>query len=218
MLQGGIFAYGVPMSAIEGVCEGSYWQPMQAWRLYVPFNLMHTIDLPFNANKLMNFISQNSELKFCFASLFCNDLQSSSWILNSLRYCGYRSVFSKSADNVWTEKHCLRCEVCRSGQEAWMVSFSKSCNSFVQYSGTVLLRFRSTVHWWWWWFCGWCGKCLRFLRINPEGRVPVIKINGDYIPDSDIIVDVLEKSYPYPPLSTCRNITCRCTPQHLCSP
>ncbi|XP_073385633.1 glutathione S-transferase DHAR2 isoform X2 [Physcomitrium patens] len=48
-----------------------------------------------------------------------------------------------------------------------------------------------------------------FLRINPEGRVPVIKINGDYIPDSDIIVDVLEKSYPYPPLSTCRNITCR---------
>jgi glutathione S-transferase len=48
-----------------------------------------------------------------------------------------------------------------------------------------------------------------FLKISPEGKVPLIKIDGKYIADSDVIVEVLEKEYPCPPLSTCPQITCR---------
>ncbi|KAG0624663.1 hypothetical protein M758_3G265400 [Ceratodon purpureus] len=57
-----------------------------------------------------------------------------------------------------------------------------------------------------------------FLKISPEGRVPLIKINGKYIPDSDVIVEVLEKEFPCPPLSTDPKITCRSVlriPQNL---
>jgi glutathione S-transferase len=58
----------------------------------------------------------------------------------------------------------------------------------------------------------WRGSCARFLKISPEGRVPLIKLNGKYIPDSDVIVEALEKEVPCPPLSTCPKITCRwCT-------
>eukprot|EP00271_Cylindrocystis_brebissonii_P013078 TRINITY_DN32652_c0_g1_i1.p1 TRINITY_DN32652_c0_g1~~TRINITY_DN32652_c0_g1_i1.p1 ORF type:complete len:343 (-),score=47.87 TRINITY_DN32652_c0_g1_i1:700-1728(-) len=35
-----------------------------------------------------------------------------------------------------------------------------------------------------------------FLDQNPEGKVPVIKYEGKWIPDSDVIVDLLEKDYP----------------------
>ncbi|KAG2319696.1 hypothetical protein Bca4012_054066 [Brassica carinata] len=41
-----------------------------------------------------------------------------------------------------------------------------------------------------------------FLDINPGGKVPVLKIDGKWVPDSDIIVNLLEKKYPEPSLKT----------------
>ncbi|CAH8357347.1 unnamed protein product [Eruca vesicaria subsp. sativa] len=41
-----------------------------------------------------------------------------------------------------------------------------------------------------------------FLDINPGGKVPVLKIDGKWVPDSDIIVGLLEKKYPEPSLKT----------------
>ncbi|KAL0651640.1 hypothetical protein Bca4012_094331 [Brassica carinata] len=41
-----------------------------------------------------------------------------------------------------------------------------------------------------------------FLDINPEGKVPVLKIDGKWVPDSDVIVSLLEKKYPEPSLKT----------------
>ncbi|XP_013394915.1 ganglioside-induced differentiation-associated protein 1-like [Lingula anatina] len=38
-----------------------------------------------------------------------------------------------------------------------------------------------------------------FLRINPEGQVPVLKHQGKYIPDSKAIMDYLEKAYDSSP-------------------
>ncbi|XAR66315.1 Glutathione dehydrogenase (ascorbate) [Bertholletia excelsa] len=40
-----------------------------------------------------------------------------------------------------------------------------------------------------------------FLEINPEGKVPVIKLDGKWVPDSDVIAGLLEEKYPSPPLS-----------------
>ncbi|CAN6896337.1 unnamed protein product [Brassica oleracea var. botrytis] len=40
-----------------------------------------------------------------------------------------------------------------------------------------------------------------FLDINPGGKVPVLKIDGKWVPDSDVIVSLLEK-YPEPSLKT----------------
>ncbi|XP_070058163.1 glutathione S-transferase DHAR2-like [Nicotiana tomentosiformis] len=41
-----------------------------------------------------------------------------------------------------------------------------------------------------------------FLEVNPEGKVPVIKFDEKWIPDSDVIVGLLEEKYPNPSLST----------------
>ncbi|MCH86379.1 dehydroascorbate reductase family protein, partial [Trifolium medium] len=41
-----------------------------------------------------------------------------------------------------------------------------------------------------------------FLEVNPEGKVPVIKFDDKWVPDSDVIVGILEDKYPEPPLAT----------------
>ncbi|XP_042011669.1 glutathione S-transferase DHAR2-like [Salvia splendens] len=41
-----------------------------------------------------------------------------------------------------------------------------------------------------------------FLEVNPEGKVPLIKFDdGKWIPDSDVIVGILEEKYPNPSLA-----------------
>ncbi|XP_058204724.1 glutathione S-transferase DHAR2-like [Rhododendron vialii] len=40
-----------------------------------------------------------------------------------------------------------------------------------------------------------------FLEVNPEGKVPVIKFDDKCIPDSDVIVGLIEEKYLNPPLS-----------------
>ncbi|KAJ4848160.1 Glutathione S-transferase dhar2 [Turnera subulata] len=41
-----------------------------------------------------------------------------------------------------------------------------------------------------------------FLEVNPEGKVPVVKFDDKWVPDSDVIVGILEEKYPEPPLVT----------------
>lgn len=41
-----------------------------------------------------------------------------------------------------------------------------------------------------------------FLEANPEGKVPVIKKDGKWIPDSDVIVGIIEEDFPEPSLVT----------------
>lgn len=41
-----------------------------------------------------------------------------------------------------------------------------------------------------------------FLKISPEGKVPVIKLDEMWIADSDVITQSLEEKYPHPPLTT----------------
>lgn len=41
-----------------------------------------------------------------------------------------------------------------------------------------------------------------FLEINPEGKVPVIKHEGKWIADSDVITQILEEKFPEPVLQT----------------
>ncbi|XP_047337280.1 glutathione S-transferase DHAR2-like [Impatiens glandulifera] len=40
-----------------------------------------------------------------------------------------------------------------------------------------------------------------FLKVNPNGKVPLIKWGNKWIADSDVIVGILEKKYPYPSLT-----------------
>ncbi|XP_050374522.1 glutathione S-transferase DHAR3, chloroplastic [Argentina anserina] len=40
------------------------------------------------------------------------------------------------------------------------------------------------------------------LKINPEGKVPVVKLDDKWIADSDVITQILEDKYPEPPLTT----------------
>lgn len=40
-----------------------------------------------------------------------------------------------------------------------------------------------------------------FLDVNPEGKVPVLKHEGKWVPDSDVIARILEEKYPEPPLA-----------------
>ncbi|XP_074286710.1 glutathione S-transferase DHAR2-like isoform X1 [Silene latifolia] len=40
-----------------------------------------------------------------------------------------------------------------------------------------------------------------FLDANPEGKVPVVKFDDKWIPDSDVIVGLLEEKYPDPSLA-----------------
>ena len=42
----------------------------------------------------------------------------------------------------------------------------------------------------------------RFLDVNPEGKVPVVKFDGKWVSDSDVIVGILEEKYPETPLTT----------------
>lgn len=42
----------------------------------------------------------------------------------------------------------------------------------------------------------------RFLKINAEGKVPVVKLDEKWVPDSDVIAQSLEEKYPDPPLRT----------------
>ncbi|XP_021295640.1 glutathione S-transferase DHAR2-like [Herrania umbratica] len=41
-----------------------------------------------------------------------------------------------------------------------------------------------------------------FLEISPEGKVPVVKFDEKWVPDSDVIVGILEEKYPEPSLKT----------------
>ncbi|CAN8300176.1 unnamed protein product [Cochlearia groenlandica] len=41
-----------------------------------------------------------------------------------------------------------------------------------------------------------------FLKISPEGKVPVVKFDEKWVPDSDVITQSLEDKYPEPPLAT----------------
>ncbi|GFP92642.1 glutathione s-transferase dhar3 chloroplastic [Phtheirospermum japonicum] len=41
-----------------------------------------------------------------------------------------------------------------------------------------------------------------FLNISPEGKVPLIKLDEKWIPDSDVIVQTLEEKFPEPSLAT----------------
>lgn len=41
-----------------------------------------------------------------------------------------------------------------------------------------------------------------FLQISPEGKVPVLKLDDKWIPDSDVITQALEEMFPEPPLAT----------------
>ncbi|KAA0032806.1 glutathione S-transferase DHAR3 [Cucumis melo var. makuwa] len=41
-----------------------------------------------------------------------------------------------------------------------------------------------------------------FLKINSEGKVPVVKFDEQWIADSDVITQTLEEKYPNPPLAT----------------
>ncbi|XP_078178589.1 putative glutathione S-transferase DHAR1, cytosolic [Carex rostrata] len=42
-----------------------------------------------------------------------------------------------------------------------------------------------------------------FLEINPEGKVPMYKdANGKWVPDSDVIAQIIEEKYPEPSLVT----------------
>ncbi|KAK2996006.1 hypothetical protein RJ640_013896 [Escallonia rubra] len=41
-----------------------------------------------------------------------------------------------------------------------------------------------------------------FLKVSPEGKVPLIKLDEKWIPDSDVITQALEEKFPSPPLVT----------------
>ncbi|OMO89829.1 hypothetical protein CCACVL1_07610 [Corchorus capsularis] len=41
-----------------------------------------------------------------------------------------------------------------------------------------------------------------FLEISPEGKVPLVKFDDKWVPDSDVIVGILEEKYPEPSLKT----------------
>ncbi|XP_022139338.1 glutathione S-transferase DHAR2-like [Momordica charantia] len=41
-----------------------------------------------------------------------------------------------------------------------------------------------------------------FLEVSPEGKVPVVKFDDKWVPDSDVIVGILEEKYPEPSLVT----------------
>ncbi|CAH8347756.1 unnamed protein product [Eruca vesicaria subsp. sativa] len=41
-----------------------------------------------------------------------------------------------------------------------------------------------------------------FLDISPEGKVPAMKLDGKWVADSDVIVEILEEKYPEPSLKT----------------
>ncbi|XP_034703323.1 glutathione S-transferase DHAR2-like [Vitis riparia] len=42
---------------------------------------------------------------------------------------------------------------------------------------------------------------VRFFEVNPEGKVPVIKVDGKWVADSDVITGILEERHPSPSLA-----------------
>uniref|UniRef100_A0A7N0UCP3 Dehydroascorbate reductase n=1 Tax=Kalanchoe fedtschenkoi TaxID=63787 RepID=A0A7N0UCP3_KALFE len=40
-----------------------------------------------------------------------------------------------------------------------------------------------------------------FLEVNPEGKVPVVKFEDEWTPDSDVITSLLEEKFPEPSLA-----------------
>lgn len=47
-----------------------------------------------------------------------------------------------------------------------------------------------------------CTVQFRFLKLSPEGKVPVVKLEEKWVPDSDVITQALEEKYPEPSLVT----------------
>lgn len=46
-------------------------------------------------------------------------------------------------------------------------------------------------------------SCLtRFLKISPEGKVPIVKLEEQWVADSDVITQAIEEKYPEPSLAT----------------
>jgi hypothetical protein len=43
---------------------------------------------------------------------------------------------------------------------------------------------------------------IRLFKINPEGKVPIVKLEDKWVADSDVITQVLEEKYPQPSLAT----------------
>ncbi|KAJ1696137.1 hypothetical protein LUZ63_004649 [Rhynchospora breviuscula] len=41
-----------------------------------------------------------------------------------------------------------------------------------------------------------------FLQLSPEGKVPLLKLQDNWLSDSDVIAQALEHKYPHPPLTT----------------
>ncbi|KAL8142107.1 hypothetical protein V2J09_015139 [Rumex salicifolius] len=41
-----------------------------------------------------------------------------------------------------------------------------------------------------------------FLKINPDGKVPVMKLGENWVADSDVLTSYIEENYPNPPLAT----------------
>ncbi|CAN0913718.1 Glutathione S-transferase DHAR3, chloroplastic, partial [Linum grandiflorum] len=41
-----------------------------------------------------------------------------------------------------------------------------------------------------------------FLKLSPEGKVPLVKMEDKWVPDSDVITQSLEEKFPDPPLAT----------------
>ena len=67
------------------------------------------------------------------------------------------------------------------------IKFKYLLYCFLQFSSKACLSFVSLF---------------RFLKINPQGKVPVVKLDEQWIADSDIITQTLEEKYPDPPLTT----------------
>ncbi|GJN00221.1 hypothetical protein PR202_ga17636 [Eleusine coracana subsp. coracana] len=46
------------------------------------------------------------------------------------------------------------------------------------------------------------GESAMLFQINPEGKVPIVKLEDKWIADSDVITQTIEEKYPEPPLAT----------------
>ncbi len=64
------------------------------------------------------------------------------------------------------------------------------------------------------WLLIWWLGVARFLEANPEGKVPVIKYEGKWVADSDVITKILEETYPQPSLVTPEDKASMYVPPH----
>ncbi|KAL6575384.1 putative glutathione S-transferase dhar2, chloroplastic [Orobanche minor] len=65
-----------------------------------------------------------------------------------------------------------------------------------------LIDWRNKPQWWRHSLTSSSLKFPMFLNISPEGKVPLIKLDEKWIPDSDVITQTLEEKFPKPPLAT----------------